>query len=839
MFTSLREFMRGQRQQGDERLGHGKQRSRFTQHWARGVRLILEPLEDRRVPSTFLELLAGPSIHSYAGVGFRENQVATLAASVNGAPDPNPNDFKVQIQWGDGQTSAADLVYMGNNGSFADYLVKGSHVYQQANGNGIPISAFATGPDGTSTSSQTSTAYVAPMPSGIPGTVPPSQGTPTAAADVQIQVLAGSTIHSYAGVGFRENVVANLAISLNGQPDPSLSGVHAEINWGDSASWTKGDLVYMGNNGSFADYLIKGSHVYAKANGNGIPIVVYASGPDGTSTSDQTSTAYVAPMPSGIPGTVPPTQGTPTTASDVQIELLAASSIQSFAGIGFQQNVVASLAISLNGQPDPNASDVHAQINWGDSASWTAGTPVFMGNNGSFADYEIKGSHVYRQPNGVGIPIVVYASGPDGTSTSDQTSTAYVSPNPNPEPLPSGAVPNSNGSVTVSYQMTGNLATGQSIPISVYWASGPHGSDALSQTPLYTFIATSANSSSTQTNTFTVPPASLTVAPHAATYLLVVADPAKNLGAQGDPLAVLALRAHLDALTAAQLQKVMPGLSAAAAQSYAPALNNTMNQFHIQTLEQRAMFLGQLAVESQNLQTWSEKYNGTDPVAYFISKYWVPTSQWTGLGASVPTAQGITLKVPHAAGANKTYDLYWSTSAKLTSTATLYQHQAFTYAGGFYKGQFAGAVPPKYTTYLLVVDPSTNQVVLAINNHLGNWSPADAAAFRGRGPIQITGRYNYQKFADYAGLPGLMTNPSMLANTAAPAPGMEAAGWFWETLYNHHLNETADSFAGQSTSAFNTAVTKVINPGLLALSSRLTNYLRIRALLLTSAAAGP
>jgi predicted chitinase len=831
MFTSLKQLVRGRQRQGDKRFGHVKQRSRSTLRRARG--LILETLEDRCVPSTVLELFTASSIQSYAGVGFRENQVATLSASVNGAPDPNSKDFKVQIQWGDGQTSTADLVYMGNNGSFADYLVKGSHVYSQANGNGIPISAFATGPDGTSTSSQTSTAFVSPMPSGIPGTVPP-QGKPTAAADVNIQLFTASSIQSFTGVGFRRNVVASLSIALNGQPDPNLSDVHAQINWGDSASWSAGDLVYMGNNGSFADYLVKGTHVYSQANGNGIPVVVYASGPDGTSTSDQTSTAFVSPMPSGIPGTVPPSQGTPTAAADVNIQLFTASSIQSFAGMGFQQNVVASLSISLHGEPDTNVSDVHAQINWGDSASWTAGTPVFMGNNGSFADYVIKGSHVYRQPNGNGIPIVVYASGPDGTSTSDQTSTAYVMPNPNPEPLPSGAVPNSNGSVTVSYQMTGNLAAGQSIPISLYWARGPHGSDALSQTPLYTFTATSANSSSTQTNTFTVPAASLTVAPHAATYLLIVSDPAKNLSAQGDPLAVLALRAHLDALTAAQLEKVMPGLSAAAARSYVPALNNTMNQFHIQTLEQRAMFLGQLAVESQNLQTWSEKYNGSDPVAYFISKYWVPTSQWTGLGASVPTVQGITLKVAHATGPNKTYKLYWSNSATLTSAATLYQQQAFTYASGFYTGQFAGAVPPKYTTYLLVVDPSTNQVVLAINNHLGNWSPADAAAFRGRGPIQITGRYNYQKFADYAGLPGLMTNPSMLANTTTPALGMEAAGWFWEILYNHHLNEKADSFAGQSTSAFNTAVTKVINPGLLALSNRLANYLRIRDLLLSA-----
>src|SRR5262249_12659725 len=158
--------------------------------------------------------------------------------------------------------------------------------------------------------------------------------------------------------------------------------------------------------------------------------------------------------------------------------------------------------------------------------------------------------------------------GPDGTSTSDQTSTAYVAPNPIPAPLPSGAQPNSNGGLTVSYQMTGTLAPGQSIPISVYWASGPHGSTVLPRTALYPYTATWANPSSTQTHPFTVPVASLTVAPHAATYLLVVTDPTKNLGAGGDPLAVLALPAHLNPLTAAQLQKVMPGLSAAAAQSY-------------------------------------------------------------------------------------------------------------------------------------------------------------------------------------------------------------------------------------------------------------------------------
>ncbi len=368
-------------------------------------------------------------------------------------------------------------MYLGNNGNFADFLVKGSHVYAQANGNGLPISAFATGPDGTSTSSQTSSAYVAPVPSGFRGTVPPPQGTPTAPADVQIELFSAASVQPFAGVGFRRNVVASLAVSLNGQPYPNLGHVHAQINWGDSASWTTGDLVYMGNNGNFADYLVKGSHVYKQANGNGLPIVVYASGPDGTSTSDQTSTAYVATMPSGIPGTVPPSLGTPTAAADVQIELFTVSSIQSFAGVGFRNNVVASLAISLNGQPDPHAGDVHAQINWGDSASWTTGQIAFIGNNGNFADYLVKGSHVYKQPNGNGIPIVVYASGSDGTSTSEQTCTAYVAPHPNSNAFPSQAAPNSNVSLTPNYQVTGNVTTEQTIPISLQWGT-PHGSDA-------------------------------------------------------------------------------------------------------------------------------------------------------------------------------------------------------------------------------------------------------------------------------------------------------------------------------------------------------------------------
>ncbi len=86
MLTSLKRFVRGGQQHPGERFVQVGQRRRLTPFGLRTVRPTLEQLEDRRVPSTFLELFTAASIDSYAGVGFRENQVATLAASVNERP---------------------------------------------------------------------------------------------------------------------------------------------------------------------------------------------------------------------------------------------------------------------------------------------------------------------------------------------------------------------------------------------------------------------------------------------------------------------------------------------------------------------------------------------------------------------------------------------------------------------------------------------------------------------------------------------------------------------------------------------------------------------------------
>jgi hypothetical protein len=347
-----------------------------------GVRPTLEALEDRVVLSTtqmYLQALPpGQNVNSYAGVGLKENQVATLYAQVNGQADPNKADFKAQIQWGDGKSSAGQLVYVGNSSGYAEFLVKGSHVYQQANSN-LNISVSVTGQGsalGGSASEQTAQAIVDVMPSGLPGKAPVTP-TPTMAPSnvhMYLQTLgSGQYVNSYAGVGFQENVVGRLYSQLNGQADPSLADFHAQINWGDSSTWSAADLVYVGNSSGYAEFLVKGSHVYQQTE-NDVPIVVYANGPDGTSTSYQVA-----------------------------------------------------LYTQLNGMADPTVKDFHVQINWGNSSTWSPGTLVFVGMNGNSAQFAIYGKPPATMQPGTDIPVVVYATGPDGTSTSYLTADANVS----------------------------------------------------------------------------------------------------------------------------------------------------------------------------------------------------------------------------------------------------------------------------------------------------------------------------------------------------------------------------------------------------------------------------
>jgi predicted chitinase len=69
---------------------------------------------------------------------------------------------------------------------------------------------------------------------------------------------------------------------------------------------------------------------------------------------------------------------------------------------------------------------------------------------------------------------------------------------------------------------------------------------------------------------------------------------------------------------------------------------------------------------------------------------------------------------------------------------------------------------------------------------LGNIYPGDGVRYKGRGPIQLTGRYNYRNAGAALGL-DLENNPTRAAD---PDIAFRIAGWYWTT---HNLNAKADA----------------------------------------------
>jgi putative chitinase len=93
---------------------------------------------------------------------------------------------------------------------------------------------------------------------------------------------------------------------------------------------------------------------------------------------------------------------------------------------------------------------------------------------------------------------------------------------------------------------------------------------------------------------------------------------------------------------------------------------------------------------------------------------------------------------------------------------------------------------------------------------LGNTEPGDGFRYRGRGPIQITGRANYKKYGDLLKV-DLVGNPDL---AATPQYAFSTAGLFWKL---NRLNELAD------VQDF-TAITKRINGALTGLPERQKYY---------------
>lgn len=93
-------------------------------------------------------------------------------------------------------------------------------------------------------------------------------------------------------------------------------------------------------------------------------------------------------------------------------------------------------------------------------------------------------------------------------------------------------------------------------------------------------------------------------------------------------------------------------------------------------------------------------------------------------------------------------------------------------------------------------------------NRMGNGDPAsgDGWRYHGRGPIQLTGKYNYLRCGKAIGI-DLVKNPEALLH---PEAGTLAAGWFWQT---NGLTEVDDDFD-------QLRETKIINGGANGLAER-------------------
>ena len=97
------------------------------------------------------------------------------------------------------------------------------------------------------------------------------------------------------------------------------------------------------------------------------------------------------------------------------------------------------------------------------------------------------------------------------------------------------------------------------------------------------------------------------------------------------------------------------------------------------------------------------------------------------------------------------------------------------------------------------------------SSRMGNGDEAsgDGWKYRGRGALQLTGRNNYQAFADYLGKPEIMDDPDLVATEYS----FESAKFFFDKNKLWDLCKTVDT-------ASITAVTKRVNGGTHGLDDR-------------------
>lgn len=103
---------------------------------------------------------------------------------------------------------------------------------------------------------------------------------------------------------------------------------------------------------------------------------------------------------------------------------------------------------------------------------------------------------------------------------------------------------------------------------------------------------------------------------------------------------------------------------------------------------------------------------------------------------------------------------------------------------------------------------------------LGNTQPGDGKRYKGRGPIQLTGRNNYKVCGKALGL-DLENNPELVATLEV---GFKVACWFWNS-------KKLNSFADLNTQEGFDKITKKINGGYNGKADRDAKWLKAKQVL--------
>jgi hypothetical protein len=418
--------------------------SRFSPRWRRRRRPSIDVLERRRLLTISVlnadgEFNYDTEVYSYAGVGFALNPIATIQGNYNGQSDTNPNDYQVQVNWGDGATENTGIELV-SEPQLGLVLVKASHIYKTVNS--YNVSFMATGPDGQSASATLTIASVSSMPdaASIPPEVPQTFTGARPLGVVNMSVLNAESefnfetqVYSYTGVGFTLNPVATIDATYNGQQNGNPSDYRAQINWGDGPTWdTNVGLAPDTDSNGQPDVLVKGSHVYQTA--GTYDVTVYVTGPDGQTESDSLTQAIVSNMPdaASIPPKVPQsfTGAQPLGMVDLNVynadsEFNFSTVINGYAGISTGLQGVATVQGIYNGEDDSNPNDYHAQINWGDSPNWDSNVTLTTTTDSNGQGIVlVSGQHTYSKAGTY--DVTVYATGPDGQTASNNFAIAYI-----------------------------------------------------------------------------------------------------------------------------------------------------------------------------------------------------------------------------------------------------------------------------------------------------------------------------------------------------------------------------------------------------------------------------